>query len=147
MASGTMEYVMENKGELEELEDVTEIDAALLRDLLEELESEENIVDTKENNCLIQSAVVDESTSTESANYDVFDIEQPHEFGWLGMMESASSPSLPRQSDDMAVPDWFAATDDVVGTVQLGFEYYNNIGDYSYLYNETTYCRLWEEES
>ncbi|PON89708.1 hypothetical protein TorRG33x02_145420 [Trema orientale] len=145
-----MEYVMENKGELEELEEVTEIDAALLRDLLEELESEENIVDTEENNCLIQSAVVDESSSTE-ANYDVFDIEQPHElsheFGWLGMMESASSSSLPRQSDDMAVPGWYAAADDVVGMVQLGFEYCNNIGDYSYLCNETTYCRLWEEES
>lgn len=142
MASDTMEYVMENNRELEDLE-VTEIDAAQLRDLLEELENEEIImnknIDTKEN-CLVQSAV----DETEANNYDVFDMEQPHEFSDFSWVEMMDTSSLPLRSDDMEVPDWYAGAD-VVGMV--GFEYCNNIGDYSYLYNETTYCCLWEEDS
>lgn len=150
MTSNSMEYVMENNSELEELE-ITEIDAALLRDLLEELDKEENI-DTKENS-LIQLAV-DETittTTTDQANYDMFDIiEQQHHhvdlsnFSRADQMMAETSSSLPLPSDDMLAPDWYGRVDNVVGMV--GFEYCNNIGDYSYLYNETTYCHLWEGE-
>lgn len=146
----SMEDVMD---ELEVLE-VTETDAALLRDLLEELEDEETMNKDDDNNAsnfVVQSAVeagndnraikyaFGEETLVEQNDFYVDDSSWPVE-----MMESSNGCSL-LHADDMAIADWYAG-DGAVGV--LGFEYCNDsVGDYSYLSNEMTYSCLWEEDS
>ncbi|KAM6549779.1 hypothetical protein CsatB_021455 [Cannabis sativa] len=171
--NNTMEYnYNKNDDELsKEVDEVTEIDVALLRDLLDDLEKDDEISMNKNTNstiddCSIDSIVIDikQSTSTHDdevvANDNhVFDLQQLHhdeylfDFKW---MENKIEQSV----SDVAVSDWFAADNSVVSIMEGTFdEYsysnnsnnYNSIGDYinPSFYHETSYysCCLWEGDS
>ncbi|EXB30301.1 hypothetical protein L484_020944 [Morus notabilis] len=89
----SMEHVM---GELDVLE-VTETDAALLRDLLEELEDEENMNkdEDNENNCLMQSAVANNTSKNVLEERAVERNDFPiDENGWVETMESTGCSLL-----------------------------------------------------
>ena len=140
--------IANNVDELEELE-VSESDAARLRDLLEELENEERVINKDENkeNCLIESSVDESEANIAMFHEHVIADQQTeyssniYDFDWIDMVEASS---MLQSTNDMAVSDWYGS-DNTVGIV--GFEHCNHVGDYSYMYNEMTYSCLWEDES
>ncbi|KAI4305993.1 hypothetical protein L6164_029313 [Bauhinia variegata] len=133
--------------ELEELE-VLEIDAALLRDLLEE----EHEVDEGGVKQLVEvdkdkNKVTDKEEQEEKQQQRWLEQIQNshvhvHDFEWLNMMEMEMETVSP---NDEIVDNWYP--DDIVGVGDFGYtncEYgYSQISDVI-VSNETSYGSLWE---
>ena len=130
--------------DIEELE-VTEMDAALLRDLLEESETEETGNDTAgfEVEPIGAEPGIDQDVVTGSCGHDC--LKQQYEAhirdfdNWLGTMEMAS----PLPSD--GVMDWYLDTsmDEMLGMIDFGdhLQFYNGVS-----FDEASYNCLWQED-
>ncbi|KAJ9685974.1 hypothetical protein PVL29_015049 [Vitis rotundifolia] len=129
--------------DIEELE-VTEMDAALLRELLEESETEETGDDTAGYKVepLDLEPQIDQNVVTDGRGCDCLKQYEAHihDFdNWFGMTEMA--PPLP--SD--AVMDWYVDTsmDEMVGMIDFGdcLQFYNAVSS-----DETPYSCLWQDD-
>ncbi|KAJ4728996.1 Activity-dependent neuroprotector homeobox protein [Melia azedarach] len=124
--------------EIEELE-ITEVDEALLRNLMEEAVNEETGEDG------VNYAVHNPEANNDSTlNICEQDLKQHglhiHDLDWDDMMDVTPASSLTPMDETMV---WYIA--DMVGMVEFGWD-----GDYSQYYNgvicdETNYCCLWQE--
>ncbi|KAG4961974.1 hypothetical protein JHK82_038666 [Glycine max] len=146
----TFPYIMalydNNDMNLEEIDlEVFEIDAAILRELLEEDQEGKDDKDHGKVECMV------ESVEENDAHPDMMNREQEqqqqqnclekygcHDFEWLNMME----PTNPLNDVKM---NWFS--DDIVGMVDFGYaneECYSQICD-GLVSNEASYGFLWED--
>lgn len=133
--------------DIEEL-DVMEMDAALLRDLLEELETEamgadDNAADgCKAEPLELPPEIDDQKSLADGCGHDCLKQYEAHihEFdNWFGMMETA--PPLPSEG----VIDWYvdASMDEMVGMIDFGdsFQFFNGV-----FFDETPYSCLWQHD-
>ncbi|KAL6328914.1 hypothetical protein AAG906_007204 [Vitis piasezkii] len=129
--------------DIEELE-VTEMDAALLRELLEESETEETGDDTAGYKVepLDLEPRIDQNVVTDGRGCDCLKQYEAHihDFdNWFGMMEMA--PPLPSDG----VMDWYVDTsmDEMVGMIDFGdcLQFYNGVSS-----DETPYSCFWQDD-